>query len=183
MSEQHMQQSYWVFGYGSLIWRPGFEYIKSSNALLLGAHRCLCVYSHHHRGTKQTPGLVFGLRHGGSCLGKAFQIAPKNWQATLEYLRKREQVTDVYKEAMRLIKLGNGQKTYALTYLADETHVQYAGELAIEKQISLVKNASGIGGANIDYVVNTAKHLREMNIKDLKLERLVSYLENDGLSQ
>lgn len=179
MSKHQMQQSYWVFGYGSLIWNPGFDFINNLEAQLLGAHRCLCIYSHHHRGTKKNPGLVFGLRRGGSCLGMAFQIAPKNWQKTIDYLREREQVTKVYKEAMRQIVLKNGQKTCALTYLANESHAQYAGELAIGEQLSLIKNASGVGGKNIEYVINTARHLREMNIKDKRLEKLVGLLNKN----
>ncbi len=176
MSETNKQASYWVFGYGSLIWNPGFSYISSMKGQLLGAHRCLCIYSHHHRGTKDNPGLVFGLRQGGSCHGKAFQIAAKNWTETLDYLREREQVSSVYKEAMRLVKLENGEKIQALTYLADQNHIQYAGDLAIEEQLRLIKSAKGIGGDNIEYVQNTASHLKQMNITDKKLEQLAVLL-------
>ncbi len=176
MNENNLEKSYWVFGYGSLIWKPGFEFIGSFNAQLIGAHRCLCVYSHHHRGTIENPGLVFGLRRGGSCLGKAFQVAPNRWQKTIDYLRKREQVTMVYKEAIRSVRLDNGKKVHALTYLADETHIQYAGELEIKEQLRLVKRARGKGGSNIEYVQATAQHLREMNIKDKRLEQLVALL-------
>ncbi len=171
-----MGDKYFVFGYGSLIWRPGFEYINSFPAQLLGAHRCLCIYSHHYRGTKENPGLVFGLRRGGSCLGLAFEVAPDKWRQTIDYLREREQVSMVYKEAFRTIRLNNGIKLCALTYLANENHEQYAGELEISEQIRLIKNAKGLGGDNIEYVLNTAKHLRKMNIRDKKLEQLVKLL-------
>ncbi len=170
------ENSYWVFGYGSLIWRPGFEYISESNAILYGAHRCLCIFSHHHRGTKENPGLVFGLKRGGSCFGKAFQVEADKWEKTIEYLRKREQVSKVYKESIRAIKLSSGQKTYALTYLADEKHEQFAGEQNIKTQMELIRKARGKGGTNIEYVINTAIFLRKMNIRDKKLEELLRLL-------
>src|SRR4051812_32654494 len=70
----------WVFGYGSLIWKPGFPFLRSEKALLRGAHRSLSIYSHRHRGTPERPGLVFGLSRGGSCLGVAFEVAATQWE-------------------------------------------------------------------------------------------------------
>src|SRR5215469_11706625 len=88
----------WVFGYGSLIWRPGFDFVERVPARLIGEHRALCVYSFVHRGTPEKPGLVLGLDRGGACRGVAFRIAEKNRAATVGYLRAREQVTSVYRE-------------------------------------------------------------------------------------
>ena len=85
----------WVFGYGSLMWRPGFEFIEQVPARLIGEHRALCVYSFDHRGTPEKPGLVLGLDRGGACRGVAFRVAEKNSAATIAYLREREQVTSV----------------------------------------------------------------------------------------
>jgi glutathione-specific gamma-glutamylcyclotransferase len=113
----------WVFGYGSLMWRPGFAVAESAPALLKGAHRALCVYSVVHRGTHSEPGLVLGLDRGGACKGMAFRVAAGAEEATLAYLREREQVTDVYVEAVRPIRLldGSGRVLKALTYLVDRT--------------------------------------------------------------
>src|ERR1700757_859148 len=97
----------WVFGYGSLIWRPGFDYLEARRAKLIGEHRSLCVYSFVHRGTPEKPGLVLGLDRGGACRGIAFRIAGKHRAATIAYLREREQVTPVYREVKRSVWLEN----------------------------------------------------------------------------
>src|SRR5690349_2563312 len=83
----------WVFGYGSLIWKPGFEFVEQRPARLIGEHRSLCIYSMVHRGTPEKPGLVLGLDRGGACQGVAFRVARKQRDATVAYLREREQVT------------------------------------------------------------------------------------------
>ena len=97
----------WVFGYGSLMWRPGFEFIEQVPARLIGEHRALCVYSFDHRGTPEKPGLVLGLDRGGACRGVAFRVAAKQRDDTVDYLRSREQTTLVYREVMRSVWLEN----------------------------------------------------------------------------
>ncbi len=97
----------WVFGYGSLMWRPGFEFIEQVPARLIGEHRALCVYSFDHRGTPEKPGLVLGLDRGGACRGVAFRVAAKQRDDVVDYLRSREQTTHVYREVMRSVWLEN----------------------------------------------------------------------------
>src|SRR5437868_3545892 len=87
----HSGGEFWVFGYGSLMWRPGFDFLERRNARLVGAHRALCVYSFVHRGTPAKPGLVLGLDRGGNCRGIAYRVAKSKRAATIEYLRGREQ--------------------------------------------------------------------------------------------
>jgi len=164
--------SYWVFGYGSLIWKPGFEYVEKQKALLNGAHRCLCIYSHHYRGSKESPGLVFGLMPKGSCYGMAFRVDKKNWDNVFAYLQQREQVSGVYKEKYHQIILDNGEKVTALTYFANSEHEQYAGDIEIENQVKIVTSATGEMGNNLDYVINTADHLSKMGINDENLSKL-----------
>ncbi len=179
MSSQD-NNSLWVFGYGSLIWRPGFKFLQSQKALLSGAHRCLCVYSHHYRGTKASPGLVFGLLRGGSCYGMAFEVAQTNRQEVIKYLRKREQVSNVYCEKYRNILLASGEKVKALTYFANTSHKQFAGRLELNKQLELVGKARGEMGSDFDYVINTEQHLVEMGISDKRLQMLSQKLQSQN---
>lgn len=168
----------WVFGYGSLMWRTGFDYLERRQARLLGAHRALCVYSHIHRGTAERPGLVLGLDRGGACRGVAFLVAAENVQPTLAYLQERELVTKVYKEAVRPIVLVDGpaERVSAHCYLVDRTHPQYAGNLSLEEQLRLVKQGRGSSGANPEYVIETVRHMRELGIRDPALEWLAERL-------
>ena len=129
----------WVFGYGSLMWRPGFAFIEQVPARLIGEHRALCVYSFDHRGTPEKPGLVLGLDRGGACRGIAFRVAAALRAATIDYLRAREQTTHVYREVMRSVWLENEarQRVSALAYVVDRGHVQYAGRLTLAEQLRL----------------------------------------------
>lgn len=167
---------HWVFGYGSLMWRPGFRFVHSERALLRGAHRALCIYSHHYRGTPEAPGLVFGLARGGSCGGMAFAVEDAIWPETLDYLRARELVTSVYREAVRPVRLGSGELVAAVAYLVDDRHEQYAGGLTPDEQLQLVRRGVGISGPNTDYLLNTAAHLRQLGIRDRALEQLAAAL-------
>src|SRR5215471_21711026 len=102
---EHPGEDLWIFGYGSLIWRPGFAFIECVPARLLGLHRALCVYSFVHRGTPERPGLVLGLDHGGACRGVAYRVRGDSHAQTIAYLRARAQVTHVYRECVRSITL------------------------------------------------------------------------------
>ncbi|HEY0919436.1 gamma-glutamylcyclotransferase [Devosia sp.] len=176
------QNSYWVFGYGSLIWKPGFAYERAVPALLPGAHRSLCIYSHRHRGTPERPGLVFGLMPGGSCRGMAFEIAPDRWDGVLCYLREREMDRGVYREAQRAVRLAGGDgEVRALAFMVDVRHAQYAGRLALAEQLRLVRAGLGESGPNVEYVLATARHLEQLGINDKALRALVRALDGTDL--
>ena len=168
--------SHWVFGYGSLIWRPGFRFIRQVPALLNGAHRSLCIYSHRHRGTEARPGLVFGLVRGGSCRGMGFEVEDRHWPEVVDYLRERELDKGVYREALRPIRVDAVGPVDALTFLVDEAHAQYAGRLDVAEQARLVRQGVGESGPNTEYVLETARILGEMGIRDRYLDELVEAL-------
>ena len=173
-----MQQTetHWVFGYGSLIWRPGFVFAGSQPALLRGAHRSLCIFSHRHRGTPQRPGLVFGLVRGGSCRGMAFEVEAARWPEVHVYLSEREMDRGVYREVQRPLRLSDGRVVSALAFLVDERHVQFAGKLDIAEQVRLVRAGVGESGPNTEYVLETARHLVHLGIRDRYLDELVEAL-------
>lgn len=169
----------YVFGYGSLIWNPGFPFLRSERALLRGAHRSLSVFSHRHRGTAERPGLVFGLSRGGSCLGVAFEVQATKWPEVFDYLQAREQDRGVYRETWREVTLANGTRVRALAYLVNEQHPQFAGRLSIAEQLKFVRQGTGESGANTEYVRNTAKHLMSLGIRDRALQQIVATLDAD----
>lgn len=176
----HTDQTRWVFGYGSLIWNPGFSYVSAQQGLLRGAHRSLSIISHHHRGTREQPGLVFGLTHGGSCRGMVFEVSADEWDDVRAYLDARELVTSVYRDVWRPVTLADGRRVAALTYLVDESHEQFAGALTTEQQLAIIRAGVGISGRNVDYVINTARHLETLGIRDRALIEIARALEAEA---
>jgi len=163
----------WVFGYGSLMWRPGFAYEDVRPATLTGYRRCFCIFSVHHRGSAERPGLVLGLDRGGACHGMAFRVAPERVSATLAYLRAREQVNGVYREAQLGLRLDGGVHVKGLAYLAERAHPSYAGCLPIAQQAALIRAARGLSGTNLDYLVSTLGQLEALGIRERELERVL----------
>lgn len=170
---------FWVFGYGSLIWRPGFAHVETKKARLHGYRRSLCVYSFVHRGTPQRPGLVLGLDRGGSCIGLAFRVSGKLRDEVIGYLRERELVTNVYLERTVRVALEGGGSAEAVAYVVDRGHGQYAGAMAEAEAAAVVRGAVGQSGANEDYVVNTVEHLRALGIRDHWLEGVARRVKPD----
>src|SRR6202022_4168473 len=142
------QAELWVFGYGSLMWRAGFEFIEQVPARLIGEHRALCVYSFDHRGTPEKPGLVLGLDRGGACRGVAFRIAARQRNDTIAYLRGREQTTNVYREVAR----------------------------SLTEQLRYVQQGHGRSGNNRDYVLATVKSIEAQGFRDGQLHHLALML-------
>ena len=174
----HSTEDLWVFGYGSLIWRPGFEFVEKAPARLIGAHRALCVFSHVHRGTPERPGLVLGLDFGGACRGVAYRVTGKQRRDTVAYLRAREQVTSVYRETLRSVTLLTEpqRRVDALVYMIDRGHVQYAGRLDLATQLHLVRQGHGQSGPNREYVLSTVHALEALGLYDRDLHLLAERL-------
>jgi glutathione-specific gamma-glutamylcyclotransferase len=161
---------FWVFGYGSLMWNPGFQFQVRLGARAFGYRRSLCIRSFVHRGTPERPGLVLGLDRGGSCRGAAFKVNAEDREEVLDYLRKRELVTNVYLERHLRLALEDGREVRAIGYVVDRTHPQYAGALDVEEAARIVQVSAGQSGPNEAYVANTVAHLKEMGIRDAWLE-------------
>ena len=178
-SFEHADADLWVFGYGSLMWRPGFEHLERASARLIGLHRALCVYSFVHRGTPERPGLVLGLDIGGACRGIVYRVARARRAETIAYLRAREQVTMVYREAWRdVIVAGESERRVrALVYMVDRGHPQYAGRLDLERQLHHVRQGHGNSGANRDYVLATVSEIEAQGFRDTGLHLLAERLK------
>ena len=176
---ENASQDLWVFGYGSLMWRPGFPFVERIEARLIGAHRALCVYSFFHRGTPERPGLVLGLDLGGACRGIAYRVAAVERAGTIAYLRAREQVTTVYRECMRPVWLTGDPRRQvpALCYVVDRSHPQYAGRLSLEQQLHHVRQGHGQSGANRDYLIATVSALEGLGYRESQLHALAERLK------
>src|ERR1700757_1629298 len=179
-SSRPFHEDLWVFGYGSLMWRPGFEFLEQIPARLVGEHRALCVYSFVHRGTPEKPGLVLGLDRGGACRGVAFRVAETKRAETVAYLRAREQVTSVYREVMRSVWLENAarERVSALAYVVDRGHVQYAGRLSLAEQLRFVRQGHGRSGNKRDYVLSTVAAIENQGFRDAQLHQLAVMLHD-----
>jgi glutathione-specific gamma-glutamylcyclotransferase len=172
-----MSDEHWVFGYGSLMWRPGFPFVERAAATLHGRRRAFCIYSVHHRGTFERPGLVLGLAPGGAVRGAAFRVAEGNWAEVYAYLREREQPTETYFESQRFVRLADGRRVEALVFLSDVNHAQWAGALSLARQAELIAGARGLSGRNVDYLRDLVEHLREEGVRDPTMEKLLGLVE------
>src|SRR3569623_1530212 len=160
-----MSNELWVFGYGSLMWRPGFPFAERAAATLHGRRRAFCIYSVHHRGTYARPGLVLGLAPGGTTRGVAYRVADADWDEVYAYLVEREQPTETYVEARRHERL------------SDVRHPQWAGARSLDRQAELIAGATGLSGRNVDYLRDLVMHLREEGVRDHGMEVLLGLVE------
>ena len=166
------QKSSWIFGYGSLIWRPDFPSREARLARLPGWHRAMCILSLHYRGCPDRPGLVLGLDRGGSCLGLAFRIAAEEEGAIRATLDARELITGVYQPRMLKVMLDDGHRVDAYGYVADRGHVQYCRTDGSEAA-GMIRQGQGSAGSARDYLASTVTHLRNLGIRDRRLEALL----------
>jgi cation transport protein ChaC len=165
----------WVFGYGSLIWNPGFDVVETRIARLPGWHRSFCMSSIHHRGTVESPGLVLALdaADAAHCDGLAFRVDAAKAPATIDYLRERELISSAYLERELPITFHGGGEAVAVTYVIDRDHEQYVAGMSLEKQAQIIAHAVGGRGPNDEYLYNTAAHLAELDLADADLDWLV----------
>ncbi len=172
----------WVFGYGSLLWNPGFEVAERAPATLPGYARSFCMRSIHHRGTEAEPGLVLALDEhaGAACDGLALRVADGHEDKTLHYLRERELISSAYIEKELEVCLKDGRDLQAVTYVIDAAHVQYCGGLPLEEQARIIAHAVGGRGPNTEYLYNTARHLAELGIPDAELQWLSERVQQIG---
>lgn len=171
------ERDLWVFGYGSLMWRPGFECDEVRPAVLDGWHRDFCVYSRHWRGTPQHPGLVLGLDIGGSCRGLAFRVPRARAQEVTDYLNERELIGYAYVARTLPVRFDDGRVEDAYTFVSDTGHHHYAGHLPLERAAAIIMDAEGCAGLNRDYLINTIRHLEKDGFAEPGLHALLLEVE------
>ena len=175
-----MQGGFWVFGYGSLIWHPGFAFADKRLATLRGWRRAFCMTSIVYRGTPEAPGLVLALDADpeGHCLGVAYRVDGPEAAATLAYLRERELVSYAYDEVEVPVELEDGATVAALAYVSNRAHAQYRGGLDLEAQAEVIARACGPRGPNADYLLNTVESLEALGLHDEDLVRLADLVRS-----
>ncbi len=169
----------WVFAYGSLIWRPGFDYAERQRALLRGWHRGFCLWSHHYRGTPERPGLVLGLDRGGACQGVAFRVPGAAAAEVLRYLDDRELpdgMEVVYHRRVVPVRLEAGPTVPAVTYVVNRASRHYVPKLEPARVAAVIAAGVGLTGTNRDYLLNTLSHLTELGVHDAGLARIAALL-------
>ncbi|MEM8699464.1 MAG: gamma-glutamylcyclotransferase [Pseudomonadota bacterium] len=174
---------FWVFGYGSLMWKPGFDFVERRLARLDGYRRRFALSSTRYRGSPEAPGLLLGLdwAPGQSCTGAAFRVSPDLADETRAYLAERELVTRSYFEISTPVTLicdgpGQGSQFDAICYVLDRTHPQYAGDLPLEEQVHRIRHAGGPMGPCREYFDNTVAHLAELGIEEPEIADLAEAL-------
>jgi glutathione-specific gamma-glutamylcyclotransferase len=170
----------WVFGYGSLMWDPGFEHAEARHARVYGYHRALCLLSVRNRGTQARPGLVLAMDRGGSCHGIAFRVAAQDVERTRLYLWEREMATGAYRPALLSARLRGGSRTKALAFVARRDHAQYFRAESPEQAAELVRQGCGAYGTSLDYLRNVIRHLDQIGIADGPLHQVLAAAEAAG---
>jgi cation transport protein ChaC len=163
----------WIFAYGSLIWKPDFDYAERRPAKVHGWHRALKMWSRINRGTPERPGLVFGMLSGGCCQGMVFRIPKHEGREVLTRLWSREMITAVYDPKWLVCQTSHGP-VKALAFTLSRKSPSHTGVLSEDEYRRIFEGATGIYGTTLDYAARTLEELRRHNIRDRALERLLS---------
>ena len=167
--------SQWVFGYGSLIWRPGFEFLESHFATLCGWSRSFSQASPDHRGTPEFPGRVLTLREelGTQCRGRVYRVSDEQWPEVFRYLEHRE--SGGYRACRLDVDTGE-RTTEAWVWIALPDNPHSVLNESVESTVEVMLRAQGQSGPNIDYVLNLECALDEAGIRDAEVGRYARLL-------
>jgi glutathione-specific gamma-glutamylcyclotransferase len=170
----------WVFGYASLLWRPEFEFKEHRPAQVHGWHRALRMASRVNRGTPERPGLVFALLPGGSCHGAVYRIARSRVVDELERLWRREMPTGVYDPRWLACRTAHGL-VQALAFTLSRRSPQHTGHLPDAQLLDILRHARGRYGTTLEYLLQTARALRDRGVRDREIERMVTLAQRHHL--
>lgn len=161
----------WVFGFGSLIWNPAFRFVERRTARIHGFHRQFCLWALVGRGSPERPGLMLSLEPGGSCTGVAYRLASRAAPTELDVIWRREMFTMAYRPVWTTAYTAKGPEP-AIAFSANRQHERYAPGLAHAEVARLLATGSGPMGRCCDYLFDTVEHLRQLGIRDRRLEAL-----------
>ena len=177
--------TFWIFGYGSLMWNPGFPYEERRHAVLAGFHRRFCIRSTIYRGTPEQPGLVLGIDNGGECHGMAFRVSAEQRDKVLDYLFEREMRAYVYSPTWVSIRIGD-KEAPALTFVVKRDHRQYV-LLPEDEMVQIIASSTGANGSNFEYLENTVHALHELGVPDPALDvlhdQVCAHLDIDAIKK
>ena len=173
-------RSFWIFGYGSLIWRPDFSFIKSTVGFIKGWRRVFWQGSTDHRGTPGAPGRVVTMvpDEREICVGMAYNIAPERYAETIDLLDYREK--GGYQLEFLPVVFENNEEVFASVYIATPDNCEFLGEAAPEEIARQISSACGPSGSNDEYVIKLARALRKIGANDphvFEVERWVQSLK------
>lgn len=171
--------SLWVFGYGSLIWKTGFEFEKKEVAYIDGWKRRFCQASPDHRGTPEFPGRVVTLIPAPSerCYGIAYLLPADGLAQTVEELDYREKngyerlVIDIHFPDRREQVTESG-----IVYHADESNPSFIDSESESEIAKRIRLSHGPSGSNVEYVFELQQALVEFGIEDPHVSKLADLI-------
>ena len=172
LADHGQPQDLWVFGYGSLMWDPGFHFAEVRQADLPGYQRRFSYRITGGRGTPERPGLMLALeRLAGCCSGLVFRIPAEAVEAESQILWRREMLRGGYCPTLLPMATPQGSVT-ALVFAANTAHPEYAGELPLDETAAVIASASGFIGSNCGYLAQVAAQLDMLGIADAYIHQL-----------
>jgi len=161
----------WLFGYGSLMWKPAFSYVERRKVTLHGWHRQFCMWMRLGRGTPEQPGLMLALDRGGTTHGVAFRLAQSEERAELLLVWRREMFRGAYHSRWVTLATDEGP-VHAITLVVNREHDQYAAGIDEDEVVEHIATAHGPLGSSSEYLFETLAHLEELGLRDRRLERV-----------
>ena len=172
----------WVFAFGSLIWNPAFHFVERRTARIHGFHRQFCLWARAGRGSPERPGLMLSLVSGGSCTGVAYRLAGREAATELDVLWRREMATMAYRPVWTVARTSKGPEP-AIAFSANREHERYVPGLEDRAVARYLATGAGPMGRCCDYLFDTVAHLRQLGIRDRRLEALETKVRAHGTMQ
>ncbi len=176
LSRRRRNQSVWIFAYGSLMWNPAMQIAERRFARVHGFHRSFCLWTPLGRGSPDNPGMVLGMKPGGSCNGVVLRLAPDSVDDETRILWRREMFAGVYQPRWVRAYLSRGAVD-AIAFAMNTSHQRYTGDIPAERMVRALATASGRLGSSYDYLASTVAQLDELGVRDGAMHRLLLQVE------